>query len=439
MYVWGSNTKPAAPFTGQIYVDAKFDLWQWDSSTWLLRKIWSFQQVDAQTIHAVGLPITHPFLRRSAMRLENQWDTAYRLAFVEVEIRTTGNVRRQALMSLANLTTWLATVVPNDGSSYTSSFLLRIYEVFDPYMKLGRSNTWNVLYSSMRGRGCYRKGLRRSRFGLPSRGGLPPMFQWSWPGADDLPRNLVNYFFGVMPPALGDADMSIIYTGRGVDLYSQPSNNHMTTTIPIEGYKCWNTTLGGWDDAPLGNWKATGGAPLSPAIVWTEYGSLNLQVGTPSSVLRGLYQLKNAVWAVVVYLVQHTSLDKYAFYVKPLGVTHMAFDTELDPATWELVCENVYRGDANPIRHRVVTVDDRRDTENGWRFNIISAVDPSVTSGTVAGIQRSLDSSMAPKNLQFYVRNRTSGLRSELASTTIEIVKRTNNAPIRFSERRGRY
>ena len=439
MYSWGTNTKPAVPFMGQIYVDAKFDLWQWGGDTWLLRNLWSFRQVDAQTIHAAGLPVTSPFLRSSAMRLEAQWDIAYGLAFVEVEVRTTGAVHRRALMTRANLTTWLATVVPNDGSSYTSSFLLRIYEVFDPYMKLDRANTWNVLYSSMRGRGCYRKGLRRSRFGLPSRGGLPPMFKSSWPGAADLPRELVNFFFGVMPPALADADMSIIYTGRGIDLYSQPTNNGMQTSIPIAGYKCWNTSLGGWDDAPLGTWRTSGGLPNSPAVVWTELGSLNLQVGVPSQVLRGLYQLKNAVWAVVVYLVRHTSLDKYAFYIKPLGVTHMAFDTELDPASWELVCENVYRGDANHIRHRVVSVDDRRDVENGWRFNISTAVDPSVASGTVGGALRSLDSSMAPKNLQFYVRNRTSGLRSELASTTIEIVKRTNNAPIRFSERRGRF
>ena len=439
MYAWGSNAKPSSPFTGQIHVSADLDIFQWNGTTWLAKKLWAFRQVDAQNIHSRGLPLGSPFVRRGAARITNQWDTSYPKAFVEVEILTTGNIYRQAALSLANLSAWIPTVVPNDGANYTSAFTIRIYEVFDPYLKLGRTNTWNCLYSGMRGRNCYRKGLRRSRFGLPGRGGLPAMFQSSFPGGADLPRTLVDYFFGVMPPALGDAHMSILFTGRGIDLYSQPANNHMVTSLSAAGYKCWNTTLGGWDDAPLGQWTADNGTGKSPAIVWTEYGGMTLNVGEPKSVMKGLYLLKNSVQAVAVYLVRHSSLNKYAFYVKPIGVTHMAFDTDLDPSTWTLVCENLYRGDANPIRRRIVIVEDRRNIENGWRFNIFSAMDPSVGTGAVGGNQRSLDSCFAPKTLQFYVRHNTTGLRSELASTIIEIVKRTNNAAIRFSERRGRY
>jgi len=452
-YPWGFVTKPVATFDRQIYVDAAHNVWEWDGAiaAWTRRQGLVAREVDTQLAFPAGTSMGGNPLYRTAARMANTWDTSYSRAFVEAtDASSQAQVfGRIAQVSLADLFAWLPTAVPNDGSVYTNSVRLRVFEVFDASLKSYRTYGFNALYGGLRGRHCYRSGMRRGRLTppKPACAGIDAAWSTHW-GIPDLGTQLLQYFLGTAPSR--DDDCVVWTTRRTRDLYLQPSNNRPSVIYlnsGAMGRMAWDP-MDVWNPAPDGAWTFDDGtvAP-NPAIVWVGNGVPTPRVDSPTS-LKGLRQVGHRVQAMVAYLIKNETIKgRYAIYLKPLGITHFVLDTGLAASGfvpwlhWELVCENVFQGDARHVRRVVVPLDipgpdqgDRHLTGDGWRFSVYDALDPRLRS---ASQLQTLSTGMLPRYLRFYMRHKQTGLRSEVLEGTIELVTRRNNAPLQFIERRG--
>lgn len=453
-YAWGLVNKPTASFDKQLYIDSTNSVSQWDAScaAWLHRPDLMMREVDTQ--FAIPAPTTilsgNP-LCRTATRLANTWDTSYRMAFVEAANGTNqSNVfGRIAQVSLAELLAWLPTVVPNDGTVFTSDVRLRVFEVFDPALKSYRTYGFNALYGGLRGRHCYRSGTRRGKLVPPKPhcAGIDAAWatHWSMP---DLGSQLFRHFLGVAPSK--DDDCAVWTTCRKRDLCLQPSNNRSAVIVLDDphGRMCWDPGADVWSPAPVGPWAFDDGTVSpNPAIVWVGPGFPTPLIAAPRT-LCGLRMIGQKMEAMVAYLIKHEVIKgRYALYVKPLGITHYVIDTGLAASGfvpwlhWELLCENVFQGDAKNLQRVILPLDipgpdqgDRHLTGDGWRFGVYSALAPCLN---YAYQGQTLNTGILPRYLRFYMRHKQTGLRSEVLEGTIEVVKRCNNAPLQFLERRG--
>ena len=438
-YGWGLAAMPAATFDGQVQVDHLRAVWQWSSASgaWLRRSEFEFNELNAAVIFATGIPITQNPLNRYQSLFGLHWDVAFNKCFVVVEKLDNPTVvyGRIAHVSLAQLMTWLPTVVPVSGGNYSANFCLRVLHVVDATVRPHRVYGWSGIYGAMRGRKAYRRLQGRWNLGLPDSAGIDPKFYGWVGGAPRIATNLVQYFLGATP-ATNDDDAVWFPRGKQ-DLYRMPKNGGAKVKPTEVGRQCWNSVLSAWQAITPGTtWlTADGTSGTNPALIWLSSNIVGLHIGDISAAMKGCRFTKNAIEGVVAYhLTCATDANLHAFYVKPLGLTKMAVGWNLDGAIWELIALARYRGDAANARYKSVTFENRQLT-NGWRWRLHNAVPASARR---SGAEMwSPDTDRIPTVLHFYARHRTTGVSSPLFPGCVEIVRRRNNMTMAFQECRG--
>jgi len=438
-YGWGTARPTNPTFDGQLTVDDKGTTSQWNATdqVWVKKPNYVFREVNRQILLIAGYPIIKDVLIGPASYLGACWDDVYGLSFIEVRNSSTGVTYyngKQAQVQRSSLSDWLIDIVPHNGVSFLESPELIFYEVIDPSLRPGRTVSWNKLYSCIRGRKSYRSAKRR--WATNPYSGVASNFFGYYDTSQDILRRIWAYFQGGAPVWIGDGDIDALWQPRErAGLYNYPTNSgQYTRGHGVYGRKCWDTITEQWILAPSGTWNLTAGTSLpNPAVIYEEVsgGHNNLMVASPT-VLRGTRVFSETMKAVLVFQIKMGTY--YAWVVKPYGITNYAFDTDLRTADWDLMSETVFARESSRVRRRsVYGVQDRTQLVNysgGWRFEVYHAI-----SANVSGSHGSR-SPLIPKMLRFYLRNKTTGLRSEVFPGTIEVLSRKNNAPILLVEGR---
>lgn len=441
-YLWGTSTFAEPEFLGQVQVDQLGACWQWETGAvkaWVRRPELELKESQSAVIYAVGRSQGSFPADRQQDLFGNHLFTAFSHSFLSVESSSDPSVVYGRIAHVADEAEWgayLSTVVPSSGGSYDVDFRVRVLEAYDPRIRPNRVHGWNALYGAMRGRAAYKRSKGRYQIGLPVSAGVDPKF-YGWTGAEELSVQLLRRFLGVEPSSSND--LAVWFSRRRCELFSMPRNEGAIFVPQYTDRRCWNTAAGAWENIPSGVvWEsANGPSANNPALIWTQFAESTVGVGDPS-VLRGVRFFRYQVQAVMAYhLVAQGSSNLHAFYVKPMGATHQALDLSLSDAEWGLWSVARYRGDSDSARYISVPFENRVLTpgggSGGWRF----ALHDAVPSGPRNSNGWGADSDRIPRTLNFYVKNNITGVRSPVFPGGIEIVRRHNNTPMAFYERRG--
>lgn len=444
-YNWGNAAKPVAPFDGQVYVDNVGAIWRYGAAigAWTRAPDLAFRQVRSFTLVVQGRSnvgsIFNAAVRTGTIGAD--WDRAYPYAFVEARSGTTGALLdRMAMMSRVELEAWLAAVTPALGGTYQTNPQVNVYEVFDPSMTLTRWNSWNGLYGSFRGRDCYMSLNGHGRNTLPGLGGAASGFA-GYHANGDLAEQLLNHFYGVTPGAVDTRVCWSTQPRRGVYAMPRTSGPILQVRGIVPGRFTWNlATNTASAVTPVTNFLVTASPPLvrpNPCVIWRRANDTGLNYQSPTG-LRGGAALsdngnngKEIMLAFAVH--QEGNTDEVAFVIKPYGITKCAFqfDRSVTSATHDVVGVNWFRGSTVNPRFTLPPIEDRG--HEGIRINDIFEA-CSIVNREPA--RMTIDDKAIPSAIRFYVREKTSGVRSEIFDVGVDVARRRPFFPIGFVDSR---
>jgi len=441
---WGIPTKPALPTQGQVYVDHVQKLWTYDVPTeaWSQASNLMFKKVRTVNLYllskSMGGDIFDAAVRTGTFTTD--WPKVYTLAFVEVRAQSDGRVLgKRAMMSLVELDAWLQTVVPNDGASYTDGATVLVYEVYDPSLTLSRWNSWNGLYGSYRGRACYAGAHGAGRPTEPSLCGYSPGFA-AWHSSSDMATRLVNFFFSKVAATEEARACWVTSFRRGIYCMPRQSGNAVQIDALNPGRYMWDNTTDSWVVVPVATtWQlATGIANI--CVVWRDANNTGLTYSRPDEVFQGGAALARSEGsgreAILAFLLRNTSNpDQYGFLIKPYGITKCAFtfDQSVNTTTHDLIGVNIFKGASINPRFTLPPIEDRGI--NGLRIQDIYRSFSMLNPGSMK--QVSIDAKATPTKIRYYVREKATGIRSEIFDVGVDIVRRRAFMPIAFSDSRN--
>jgi len=448
-YEWGNPGRPAVGgFNGQLWPDDAKVVWEWDlpNQLWRRRDDYQLREVVSRDLICVNRSLGSDVFYRMMSTFGVQWDDAYALAFVEV-CNPMGDAvyGRVAQVDKAGLSTWAADVFPNDGSIYTTNVRLRVFEVFSSEVRRSHLNGWNRLYGVLRGRSSYYgRGNRLRGTSQPVRAGVEDQAD-TFLNLDPLglAAKLLEFFY--TPASTKCPGDQAVWFARGrKSLYQHPKKTALSVAVGDQSAVpsnmkrlSWAWGESDWDDAPEGDWTSKDNAtPTSTAVIWINTLTGHLQVGSVKDKLVGQLQVTEVREACIVHQlgINVAGDDFVAWMVKPLGITHLALDCSLPPASWDLFAVSCFRG---PSQAKLKKITFQNRGSDGWRFNAWDAL--SLVGGSFASKPEdaSIDTDAIPREVRFYFRHKVTGLRSELVPDALTILRRTNCAPLSLTVRRG--
>ena len=439
-YNWGGVLKAPSPFDGQVWVDQDLHVWQWNSASQAWNRAPHIQMQRAYSrFHPIaGRPSGYDFLPDGAEpapkagRLGYVWDEAYELSFVEVRGAASGTLYgRRAHMSRAEMLAWVGSVVPAP-SGYTDNIVLTVYEAVDTVAEMPKWHVWNGLYSSFRGRECYFGANGHGRSTLPARAGYSPDFA-AYHGVD-LEYFLLARFYGKVPASPQPRVCWSTNARRGV--YRHPNNTTARVTCDDSSKYVWNNATDSWEPSPVGDeYVHDPTAGSNPLLLWRSPDSTILHLESMTSAVRGLSGIlgegAEGREAVVVRAMRNRSNNNLkAFVIKPYGVTAAAWNMTAGNA--DLLALSEYDGCAtggvnayNLTRNGLV----EERGERGLRYNL-TRMYSALYVGHSSPYLLTHDTPAVPEEVRFYLRDRTTGVRSPTSRQCLYLERRRATVPV---------
>jgi hypothetical protein len=451
MYEWGNATLPVATFDGQLYVDDKGQIWQWDATggAWRHKDDFYRTEVMSQEL-GVGSASTlvDPF-QFIKTRDSNLWDQLYSKAFVELRWRqqaapNTVTVQRICQVTEAELKAWMQANGPQSGGLYTADCLLRVYEVVSPEMRISRVMSMHRVYGSMRGRksyfGDFGRSVGNADNGIYSRAGYGNKFR-SYFSAANLCRDLIQDFFGQTPNPADPNDGRAMWfpNAQKSGKYRQSNGILYLPGTGMNGRMCWDVGTQTYVDAPGAD--TTGGqySPDPVGVRWLyvqEPAGASIQIGKMTqSVTKGSSFVRNRLSVIVAVAVRNennTNLKAVMLY--PMGITHVTLKIpqEIGMAS-DIIVLNEYEGTSlSTVRAKHAGTSAENPAPNMFRFPISSIA--VLIGNKKNNYKTALDDPGIPSKLSFYVRDPITGLRGALADRQIVKVMRKTNMPLCWVE-----
>jgi len=456
---WGNPTKTPLPFDGQPYVDDQKVVWQWDAAlqAWMKAPHLELRKVREVPLLSNGVPVGTELLggAKRTGTIGSEWNNVYQLSFVELwDASSETLLGRRAHMDRTEMAAWMATIIPG-GPLYSVPTLMNVYEVFDTRQNITRWNAWNGLFSSFRGRECYSgpRGYGRYYPAQGSNAGYSDMFK-TWHLGVDLELELMGYFFG-MTPGAGSEPKACWTSGNKRTQSSIPrsSNGIMLNTHVGSGAlrRVWDWGSSDWSDDPGGDWEIFSDGGMihqNPCHVFRTMNAKQLYFREPRNTLRGCGAMvqpgQSEIEGMLAFAIRNVAdPNLIAFLIKPLGVTKCAFVPNFDAGTvdHDVMVIGKYPNRSGDNRFASLTAAalvEERGTIDGFRLSNLTSVMSTVKIGSSGSLVRhfSIDSSMIPEYLCFYMRHKTTGIRSPEIEPKIKIERRKSGMPISFMDHR---
>jgi hypothetical protein len=437
MYPWHATTPPVASFDGQIYADDKKQVWRWNATVgaWLRAEQMYLKETARLWIESRGYPVAPvPLITRMFNgRVRNQWDSFWNLAFVELRTANSAQVLYQAQMTLSELQSWVYSALSQSGGNYDENAELIVYEAVDPEIRCSRMQTWNLVYSTARGKSAYNRRYGRDKAGMPDWWKSDRYWRGDgvrfWSDAFTEPgRDFMQAFHGIATPSDPDTSDGLIwFHSDHRNLYHHPKVGSGLSIL--NGRTVYNAVSGAYETAPVPPVTSLGFTIGAPRVFY-RFGGGNNRFLNSASELRGTNLVKDRMNGVMVYpLVSNGAPLRYAFYVKPIGVDYVS--TSINSAGVDQIVCLAHYGDSVESQRRAPTGEWNAEFENSFRFNLFDAL-PEADSGIKSG----LDNACTVRRMQFYARNTQTGVITEPFDTEIHNVRRKANISMSFEPRR---
>lgn len=449
-YNWGGNLKPPLPVDGQVWADKDRHCWQFSSANtgWNRCPHIQLQRAYSRTIVTNGCPVGQNFLNEANWgkkpgRLQRVWDEVFTLAFVEVASATNGTVYgRRAHMTLAQFLTWCESIIPVSGSNYVGNIVINVYEAVDTGREMPYWTVWNGLYGSFRGRECYTGRMGYGRPGLPQTAGYAPNFAIAHGTNIEIP--LIQHFYGKTPATSEPKACWSVRSRHG--MYHLPNN----TSARIEGTDtsklAWNNTTDAWGPSVVDTYfHDTTTSNPNPVVVYRSHGGSSLTIADMMLGLRGLKGVlgdsPSGREAMVVRAMSASGSPHIKILVfKPFGVSCAAFHFPggITSGTHDLIALGIY--DAAGRRTALVNMTNYGGVEYrgayGIRFNL-SAVYQALLSWATDAAKATHDTPVLPEVVRFYLRDKTTGVRTPVSTQHLYLNRRQANLPVSVMFRHG--
>lgn len=438
MYEWGTNALPVGTFDGQVHVDGRGKIRQWDvaGEVWIDKPTFSLVESFSQELGLKGDSVSEDFFvyTRVATILGQVWDSVYDKALVELIWHTPdGGTERIADVTAAELVAYVQANGPQSGGVYTSDCLLRIYEVQSPELEVARIQSQNRIFGSMKGRKSYygRFGRGNPENGDFLQAGYGTRFLSFWTNAADLVRRMINLKWGGNPAT--DEPRVLWYPVKKTGMYrSAVGKGNLYFGDGVNGRRYWNLATNTYGDV---------GVPTQwirddnqhPIWVYTnedpQDSALNV-VDTTMNDTRGSSWIWKA-WSIVVAVpVQDTNdANNKAFVMIPMGITDFTVQAKQSLAGHDVVAVNEY-GTSPRADYPLVVPNTQQPSPNMIRCRMFDSLHFNGTKPPLEGFRVSLDSAAIPTALRVYVRNPATGVRSQCARQTVQKVMRKKDMPL---------
>lgn len=433
-YTWGDSSLPVATFDGQVYVDDKNQIFQWDASVaaWLKRpnfKIRHLADTRAQLTGVGPISVGRIFGEHEAEYLERQWADwlSFDHAFIEVtDSQNPSTVYlRQALHTLPSFSLAMKAAVPNNGTTWSvASIRVRIFEVVDTTWRPGKGKTWNALYGAMRGRKAYYGSRNRTyqKVGLSSAG------EGAY-GLSALSQTLVMNVFGKAAPV---EQRGLVFTNARRDLYSHYRDGASLQFRAANERRIWDNVANIWRLWEGEFWVPNTGRP---PMVLSKRGN----IATGAAILSTLsgfkghtYLLDSHVGVLIHPLNSVANPAHWMFMIKPLGVSHVALASAEVPGGALILAESRYRNGRQVTRKRV-TKTEHAGSEDGYRCFIHDAAGYPKDGGG-SPWRKLQNTCQMPDQVSFRLVNATTGVVSLPSPTRIRLARRVPNTPPHWIE-----
>jgi hypothetical protein len=444
MYEWGTNALPVGTFDGQVHVDGRGKIRQWDMAgeVWVDKPTFSLVESWMQEIALLGESVSADIWLDPpvATVLPQVWDGVYAKALVELTWHTpAGPVQRIAEVTLAELEGYIQANGPQAAGAYTSNCLLKVFEVVSPDLTVVRMQSQNRIFGSMKGRKSYfgHYGRGDPANGTQAKAGYGTRFTDYWTNAADLIRRMINEKWSVTPAT--DEPRVLWFPVKKTGTYRSAigkGNVYFALGTSVSGRRYWNLATNTYGDVGLGTmWIRDDNQ--APIWVYAEEDptpgtSLNV-ADLQDSAVRGSSWVWKA-WSVVVAVpVQDTNdANNKAFVMVPLGITDFTVQTQDTVAGHDVVAVNEY-GTSARSKYPVVVPNTQQPSPNMIRCRMFDAMHKIGDKPPGAGSRVSLDSAAIPMKLRVYVRNPATGVRGAYADRSIDKVMRKKDIPLAWN------
>lgn len=454
MFNWGTNLKAPLPGDGLPWVDDAHHVWQWSDArqAWARAPYLELRKVISRFISAAGRPVGTDIFGGRTGRLALHWDDDYPYAFVEV-LATDGTVRgRSAHMSKADLDNWLGSVINSSGGIYGENIMFNVYEVFDTRLHLEKWNAWNGFYGSFRGRDCYTSAFGSGRWGLQPCGGYASGFGshhtvFSPSGEATLEQALMNHWYGAGGVPSTPEKRFCWSARKKRTLYRLPKQGATFLNVGSmsTGRYVWDWGSSDWSAAPVGwyDFHPGGGGVVgsNPAILRRDVDGTTVVIEAPSTSFRGQLGVLGGEFMVAYLLRNAADPNLVGALIQPYGVTKAAFmlPENVDLTNYDVVSVGKFRGvPTDPTLWRVdgAGVIELRSSGDGIRLpNLAYIVGQHTRTFGGSPQDRGVDSPSLPTDVHFYLRHKSTGIRSEESTPHIELLHRKHGIPLAISFR----
>jgi hypothetical protein len=437
MYEWGTNALPVGTFDGQVHVDGRGKIRQWDAAgeVWIDKPTFSLVESWSQELGLKGQSTGADFMvttMRVATVLPQVWDSVYDKALIEVTWHTPdGPVQRIADITLAEFVAYVQANGPQAGGVYTSDCLLRIYEAESPDLEVARIQSQNRIFGSMKGRKSYfgHYGRGNAEEGNSTHAGYGTRFTGFWSNAADLVRRMITEKWSVTP-ASDDPDV-LWYPNKKTGTYrSGIGKTTVYLNAGVGGRRCWNlgtntyaavTTPSMWE-------RDTNQIPI---WVYAD----ESPVGTSLGVIKAIDEKGSAIiWqgrsvCVAVPVQNSSNTDLKAFVMIPMGITDFTVQMKTSVAGHDVVALNEYGNDRRGS-FPLVVAGTQAPSPDMIRCRIFNSMHLLGDKPPGSGSRVTLDSAAIPTKLRVYVRNPITGVRGACARQSVNKVMRKRDMPL---------